>query len=192
MSEPIVSVLLVIDRAVQDDLLLWPAVARAVARARPSRLVVLHAAGETAERALEAGGFESSLASAPPAAWPTLRRALIEENRKAAAVLTEEGVSAVPLLGSSRDLLSRSEAPWFTATVRAGAVPVISAVHQRGEQPIEAVLDDALLGVARLLEGPVRIVRLGPEEIPSEVIEDGITGCGAVIYRLEQALLAPD
>lgn len=192
MSDPVVSILLVIDRAVQDDLLLWPAVARAVARARPGRLVVLHAAGETAERALEAGGFEASIVNAPPAAWPTLRRALIEENRKAAAMLTEEGVSAVPLLGSSRDLLSRAEAPWFTATVRSGSVPVISAVLQRGEQLIEAVLDDALLSVARLLERPVRIVRLGPEEMPQEVIEDGITGCGAVVYRLEQALVAPE
>lgn len=192
MSEPIVSVLLVIDRAVQDDLLLWPAVARAVARARPPRLVVLHAAGETAERALEAGGFEASIANAPPAAWPALRRALIEENRKAAAVLTEEGVSAVPLLGSTRDLLSGAGAPWLTATVRAGAVPVISAVYLRGEQLIEAALDAALLGMARLLEGPVRIVRLGPKEMPDEVIEDGITGCGAVVYRLEQALVAPE
>lgn len=168
------SILLVIDREAQDDLLLWSSVARAVAVARPTRLAILHAPGETAGRALEGQGFDADLplGDEPDEARSLVRRALLEENRRAAQALTDEGVAAVAMPGSARNLLGDGPAPWFAQAVRTGTVPVVSAILALGDRLVEVGPERAAERLESLLDAPVLKVRLASVPGPPDARDD--------------------
>ena len=105
MPEPIY--LIYLDLYHLDDLLFLPSLARMMGRQRRPSCLLVHGAGEQAERLLEAEGLfperKEGLVQVSTAAEAALvERAARQVNRRIVGALTEEGVPAVGVQGIDR------------------------------------------------------------------------------------------
>lgn len=145
-------------------------------KAHEGPLVLLHGAGEAAERALEAEGriaerVDGVLVIETEAERALVERAARERNRRIVHDLNDAGVSALRLTGTDRGLL-RQEAgdgvtvgrtAWLRPLVRQGVVPVVALLATGAEgHAVEAPPGAALAALARALgaEGEAPVVVL--------------------------------
>ncbi len=166
MPEPIY--LIPLDPYHLDDLLFLSSLARMMGwqrQRRPSCLLV-HGAGEQAERLLEAEGLfperKEGLVQVSTAAEAALvERAARRVNRQIVGALTEEGVPAVGVQGIDRGLLHKSDdghlmtgrIDWLKDLAQKQAVPVVSALVQdaRAGHACEVHLHEATRALAHAL-----------------------------------------
>ena len=110
---------------------------------QPAPLILVHGAGEAAERALEASGQDVArvggvLAVRSEQEAATVERAARELGREITHALNEAGVAAVRFTGADRGLLRqgtdgvKANAGWLLALARQGAVPVVTALAAGG------------------------------------------------------------
>lgn len=130
---------LYLDRYHLGDPLFLNGLARDVL-AFPGPLVLVHGAGEAAERALEAQGRfpewrDGVLAVESEADRTLVERAARDLNRRIAHALNDAGVAAVRLDAGSRGLFRMEESglavkksDWLRTLVAQGAVPVVAAL----------------------------------------------------------------
>lgn len=155
---------LYLDRYHLGDPLFLNGLARDVL-AFPGPLVLVHGAGEAAERALEAQGRFPEWRGGVLAAESESDRALVERaardlNRRIVHTLNEAGVAAVRLDAGSRGLLRATETglevkkadedtldvEWFVVLVAQGVVPVVAALLGDAEGAAREVNGGAVAG----------------------------------------------
>ncbi len=156
---------LYLDRYHLGDPLFLNGLARDVL-AFPEPLVLVHGAGEEAERALEAQGRVPEWRDGVLVVESDADRALVERaardlNRRIVHTLNDAGVSAVRLDAGSRGLFRVGEAglevnktDWLRALVAQGVVPVIAALLDEGRAAAREVGGGAVAG--RLAEALTR------------------------------------
>jgi acetylglutamate kinase len=140
-----------LDRYHLGDPLFLNRLARDVA-ALPAPSVLVHGAGEDAERALEAEGLAPGWRNGVLTASGTVEQEIVERaardlNRRIVTALNDAGVAAVRLDGASRGLLAgggpagvtSGAGGWLAELVASGAVPVVAALAPTGEGPLHQV-----------------------------------------------------
>lgn len=138
MNQPF---LLYLDRYHLSDSLFLQALARALAQRPPGPpFLLLHGPGETAERLLEARGYEPRRGSGvleirSGEEEALLERAVRETTRMISGILTDSVVHALPVMGGDRGLLTISEGEvrtgdtaWLQDLLESGVVPIISTL----------------------------------------------------------------
>ena len=129
--------------------------------------LLVHGSGEKVERTLEAQGYfpersDGVLEIDGEEQRQLVERAVRETNQEIVAALTDEVVSTVGVQGVDRGLLSRDDdgtihaqnAGWLTALLKQRVLPVVSAlVEEAGARPEEVWAAEALVALARALEG---------------------------------------
>ncbi len=141
-----------VDRSTLDDLMAWQTIARALAGRAPRAggVVLLHAPGEPVERMLEGRelelrGPDGFLRAMDAVSSEALEQAVRSDNRRIAALLTEEGVPAVGFVGGDRGLLGAGAPPtWLEAVIRTGSIPVVASVSPGPGGLCERGLDEAV------------------------------------------------
>ncbi len=144
--------------------------------------LVVHGAGEAAERALEARGRTARWEEGVLIAETAEDRALVvraarDLNRQIAHALNDAGVAAVALEAGGRGLLRHTEtglrvgnADWLREIVERRAVPVVSALVSSGDGGVREVNGGAVAGVlARALAGMeenVVVMFIGKNRLP--------------------------
>src|SRR5690606_20558615 len=132
-----------------------------VVRAHEGPLVVLHGAGEAAERALEAEGRLVARAGGVLQVEDEAGRALVERsardlNRHVVHALNEAGVAALRLTGMDRGLLRVTEGGevavgrvgWLRTLVLQGAVPAVALLAEGAGGAFEVSPDRAVAALA--------------------------------------------
>jgi hypothetical protein len=130
-------------------------------------LVLVHGAGETAERALEAQGRFPEYRDGVLAAETDADRALVTRsardlNRQIAHTLNDAGVAAVRLEAGGRGLIRATDdgveagnVAWLREIVMQGAVPVVAAIVGEAGGPAREVNGGDVAGaLAHALAGP--------------------------------------
>ena len=149
--------ILYLDRYHLGDPLFLTGFARDV-QALDAPCLVVHGAGEAAERALEAQGEiarweDGVLVAATPEERRLVARAARDLGRRIAYTLSDAGVASVPLEAGGRGLISRSSSglevknvEWLRNLVAQRAVPVVAALVGGEGGGVEEVNGGAVAG----------------------------------------------
>lgn len=164
---------LYLDRYHLGDPLFLTRLARDI-KVRPEPVLLVHGAGEGAERALEADGSQprwrgTVLETKTAEAAETVALAARALNRSIAHALNDAGVAAVRLDGASRGLLAASadgavrpaNAGWLGPLVASGAVPVVAALGGAGSIPRQLPAGAVLAALAEAVGGDVLLLARG-------------------------------
>ncbi len=154
--------------------------------------LIVHGAGEAAERALEARGQvarweEGVLVAETGEERALVARAARDLNRRIAHALNDAGVASVPLEAGGRGLVAATEtglevakAGWLHDLVARRAVPVVAALVAAGARGVREVNGGAVAGaLARAWgEGERRaiVMFLGRKRVLTEDDRDSGTG----------------
>lgn len=139
--------------------------------ALPAPKVLVHGAGEDAERALESEGLvpgwrHGVLSVSGEAQAQIVEHAARNLNRRIVNVLNDAGVASVRLDGASRGLFvadgpagARAHAAeWLAPLVASGAVPVVAALAPGGEGPMRQVNGGAAAAALAAVLPDARVV----------------------------------
>ena len=131
--------LLYLDAFHAGDVLFVRSLAQALSRMAERRVILLHGAGEHAERALEGEGIFRNrvggiLQVETPAEHALLERAMRHANRKITGAMTDAVVPAVGVMGHDRGLfrmvggrLETGNVEWIETLALQGVVPIVAA-----------------------------------------------------------------
>lgn len=172
--------LLYLDDYHAGDVLFVQSLARSLARMTGRRIVLVHGAGEHAERALEAEGIfrkrEGGVLPVESAAEHALvERALRHVNRKITSVLTDAVVPAIAVMGSERglfriheDKLTAENIGWLEALVLQGVIPVLAAyaVESESGRTGEVPIYNAIHALAQAFSRSTRTVAFTKTNLP--------------------------
>ena len=156
--------LVVIGRKLTEDLLFWEQLGRSITATADAPIVLLHGPGEMTGRALEGDGHSLEDVGRDARKDASILAAFRSENRRAATLLTDQGVPAVGFLGTDRKMISGApEAPSVRAeligkTAATGAVPLLGAVAQGASGLF-------LPALATVLEGWIAAAEASPSVI---------------------------
>ena len=162
-----IAILYLDDDQVGDRLFQRALATQYLRRSAAVSLVIIHGAGEPAERLLESRGFvpewsSGALRPASESEQELVERAAREAGRRIAGALTDAGISAVAVSASDRNLLSTDEdgrvraarAHWLLELVQLDVVPVIALLGRVPETNAIRELDvaSAILALADALD----------------------------------------
>ncbi len=187
--------LVVIGRRLTEDLLFWEQLGRSItataeatalaASTSERPIVLLHGPGEMTARSLEGDGLSLDDAGRDEGTDAAILAAFRTENRRAVAVLTDQGVPAVGFLGTDRKLISGAPQELFVRagligqTASIGAVPLLGAIAREPSGlflPALAALVERWIGAAQVPPSVIWLTGRSPESSISSEDVMNLTG----------------
>ena len=172
--------LICIDNDVQGDLMFWDQIARGLASRSISdvQICLLLGSAENTERELETVGHDvkrvGGALNISENAGSTYEISMREENRRAVARLTDEGVVTAGFLGSDRGLLKQMNGAWIASKLfkkglwEADQVVLVVSSVGRSEQghPLDISPFNAARIVSSVLSDDCEIIHLSQHVTP--------------------------
>lgn len=164
--------LVVIGRKLTEDLLFWEHLGRSITATAEAPIVLVHGPGEMTARSLEGDGLSLDDVGRDESTDAAILAAFRNENRRAATILTDQGVPAVGFLGTDRKMISGDlngpavRAGLISQTASTGAVPLLGAVAHGPSGlfiPALATVVEGWIGTAEASSAVIWLTGRSPE-----------------------------
>jgi hypothetical protein len=164
--------LVVIGRKLTEDLLFWQQLGRAIKASAEAPMVLLHGPGEVTTLSLEGDGLALDEIGRDDGTDDAILAAFRSENRRAAGLLTDEGVPAVGFLGTDRKMITGTSLEPIVRTgllgdtASTGAVPLLGGMAGGPSglfNPALARLVEGWITAAEVLPTVIWLTRRAPE-----------------------------